>query len=400
MRHRKPVASLLLVAAAAAIVACGASSSDGATTQPFTPNPNPVATLASCGTSNALFSVSPVAEADILGWVPLGNLGPPGHLFPTDHQYVYINNPNDLSTVRQVKLVSPGDITITLAHRTHYSNSDTYDYAFMFNPCAEVRGEFGHVTTLAPALLEQMGAFDQQCDSSTLNGLVTFANCYTKPIAVKVTAGDPIGTTGGQGTSFGLDFSLVDRRVAPIVVANLATWTSDPSASDHLHVVPASDYFTEPARSMIRAKLGNYNGTEHRTLEPVGGTIAVDVAGTLQGVWVNPAKSLYPEQSHLAVVPDNVDPTRMSVSMGVSQPGFWPGLYRFTPRSSGLVNREPAQIVPDGNIYCFEFAGNDGMIIMRLEDASTVRVEGRNGITTCAAEEPWTFTANAFVYKR
>jgi hypothetical protein len=90
----------------------------------------------------------------------------------------------------------------------------------------------------------------------------------------------------------------------------------------------------------------------------------------------------------------------MSVSMGVSQPGFWPGLYRFTPRSSGLVNREPAQIVPDGNIYCFEFAGNDGMIIMRLEDASTVRVEGRNGITTCAAEEPWTFTANAFVYKR
>src|SRR4029079_156416 len=102
---------------------------------------------------------------DLLGWVPLGNLAPPGHLFPTDHQYLYINDPGNPASVRSVPVVSPGNITITRAHRTHYSNSDTYDYALEFALCDEVRGEFGHVTSLAPDLLQELGAFDQECGS-------------------------------------------------------------------------------------------------------------------------------------------------------------------------------------------------------------------------------------------
>lgn len=394
----------LALALAVAVVAACAGGRDGGFTTGSTTGPNgfapPSLNLGSCGSSTALFTVSPVALADVNGWVPLGNLAPPGHLFPTDHQYLYVNSPENRATIRQVTVVSPGAITITSAHRTHYSNTDTYDYAFDFYPCDEVRGSFGHVTTITPSLLQRMGAFDQQCDSYTLNGLVTFDNCYTRPIAVKVAAGDTIGTTGGQGTSFALDFGLIDRRTPDIVFANPSRWTADGGGYDHRHVAPASDYFTEPVRSAIRNKLGMFNGLRQRTVEPVGGTIASDVAGTAQGVWVNPARPLYPENSHLAIVPDNVDPARIGVSMGTSQPGFDAGLYYVDPVAAGRINRHPAQITSDGTIYCYDLGYSYGVLLLRMEDAATLRVEGRPGTTTCAAEQPWSFGPAAFTYVR
>ena len=83
---------------------------------PLPPQSGP-APLASCGTNLTPFSVSPVAMADILGWVPLGNLGPPGHLFPTDHQYLYVNNPDVPATVRPVETLGLADSPSTSSLR-------------------------------------------------------------------------------------------------------------------------------------------------------------------------------------------------------------------------------------------------------------------------------------------
>jgi hypothetical protein len=396
--------SMAIVFLVAVVIAACSGAGDsgydrGGTTAPGALPPASLS-LGSCGTSTALFTVPPVALTDLNGWVPLGNLGPPGHLFPTDHQYLYVNSPENPATIRQVTVVSPGAVTITQAHRTHYSNSNTFDYAFSFYPCDEVRGEFGHVTTIAPAILQRMGTFDQRCDSYSLNTGVIFSNCYTRPIAVKLAAGDTIGTTAGQGTSFALDFSLFDWRTPTILFANPSRWIADQSGLDHRHTVPASDYFAEPARSAIRARLGSFDGKRIRTAEPVGGTIAVDVPGTAQGVWINPAQPLYPEGAHLGLVPDNVDPSRFAVSMGTSQSGFFAGLYMFTPTASGLVNRHPSQITSDGNVYCYEFGNSLGVLFVQLLDANTLRVEGRQVVTTCAAEQPWTFGPAAFTYVR
>ena len=115
-------------------------------------------------------------------------------------------------------------------------------------------------------------------------------------------AGDVIGTTAG------LDLSLFDSRVTPIVYANASRWTALTDSFDHFHVVPFSDYYAEPTRSAVRAMLGSFDGKTKRTIEPLGGTIASDVAGTAQGVWLNPSQPLFPEVSHLAIAPDNVDP--------------------------------------------------------------------------------------------
>ncbi|MEP6763002.1 MAG: hypothetical protein ABJB66_01765 [Gemmatimonadaceae bacterium] len=335
------------------------------------------------------------------GWVPLGNLGPPGHLFPTDHQYLYVNRPangNATATFNTVPVVAPANIIITGAHRTHYSASNLDDYTLDFALCDEVRGTFGHIAALTSDLLQELGAFDQQCYSYDLglNNGSTFSGCYSKPAGISRSVGVQIASAGGQ-TSLALDFWMHDTRRTPLAYANAVRWNAN---NPQAYTVAASDYFTEPARSEIRARLGNYNGTMLRTVEPLGGEIAYDISGSLRGLWVNAAQTSVPEAAHLAFVPDNVDPSILSVSMGTSQPDFAAGLYQYTSRSTGFINRDPAQIAADGQIYCFEFGQGRGVVLAQMESATSVKVEGRAGYTTCADQMPFALTTKSFVYAR
>jgi hypothetical protein len=84
----------------------------------------------------------------------------------------------------------------------------------------------------------------------------------------------------------------------------------------------------------------------------------------------------------------------------MSQPGFPSAQYRFTPAPAGLVNRAPSDITPDGQVYCYELQYG-GVLLLRLMDATTLRVEGRPAAASCASQQPWVFNASAsFDYKR
>jgi hypothetical protein len=217
---------------------------------------------------------------------------------------------------------------------------------------------------------------------------------------VAVSAGELLGTVGGAPNPASLDVSLWDRRITSLRYANAARWISNSDGFDNFHVVGASDYFAEPARSAIAAKVGSFDGRVRRTTSPLGGTIELDVPGTAQGAWLNPSQPTHPETPHLAIIPDHVDPNQIDVSMGMSQPGVSARQYQVTPRTTGLVNRRPSDIPADGQIYCYE-PQFGAVLLLRLMDATTLRVEARPNATTCASQEPWTFTAGAwFDYKR
>jgi hypothetical protein len=393
MRHRSALSLLAaLFALLALAAACHVRGDDVTGPTGFIPSD-----LASCGTSKALFTTPPIEIANVQAVVPLGSLNPPGHTFPTDHQYIYL--PSNASS-QPVSLYAPGNVTIVGARKVHYStNAD--DYALDFMPCREVYADFGHVRSITPSLLARLGAFDQQCSTYSPDPATTVTACYTKPLDVRVNAGEVIGTAAG------LDLSLFDSRVAPLVYANASRWVTSGGGFDHFHVVPFSDYFAEPASAMVRAKLGTFDGRKRRTIEPLGGTIATDIAGTAQGTWFNPAQPTYPETPHLTIVPDNVDPTEIDVSIGLSQPGMSSGAYTVLPPSGGGAITPPSQISPGGPIACWEigysFTSIDrrGVVLVQLLDASTLRVEARPGATrTCAAEAPLAFTSAAFTYKR
>lgn len=386
----------------AIVIACGGgdsgSTGPGGTTTPSTRAP---AGSVSCGSSRAIFTVLPVKLTDFFGWVPLGNMNPPGHTFPADHQYIYINNPESSAPRRAVPLVAASDMFITKAHRGATTPGVT-DYTVEFSPCAEIYGQFGHVLTIESSLLSRLGAFDQYCNTYSPNSGSSVSTCGTKAVAIKLTAGQLIGTAGGADelNSYGLDISLWDARRASIPYANPPRWNASSDKFDSFHVVAASDYFGEPVASQLAPRIGSFDGLRQRTIAPIGGTMENDVAGTAAGIWFNASQPTYPEYPHLALVADNVDPSQISISAGTSLQNWARGLVRYTPVNGGLVNRAPSAITADGVTYCFEAPGA-WVLILKLLDATTLRVQGMpQTVATCAGAQPWTFTSAAFDYKR
>ena len=378
----------------AVVVAIGACGGDGSGVL----DPAKAAGLKSCPQGTAIFTVPPIALGSMTGWVPLGNLNPPAHTFPTDHQYIYLPFSGQTS-LAEVEIVSPSDAMITRARRTSYSNRNA-DYSIELSPCVEVHAELGHVTSITSSLLARLGAFDQGCTSYSPDPYTTVTACYTSLIAVPVTAGETLGTTGGMTGVFGLDFLLYDARVAPLKFAKPARWRTNSDGFDSFHVVAASDYFAEPAKSQIAAKVGSFDGRVRRTVAPTGGTIEVDVAGTAQGAWFNPTQPTNPESAHLAIVPDNVDPTKLVISIGTSQPGLNSRAFTLAPSSSGVVNRAASQITPDGQTYCFDL-GIGNVMFVKMLDANTLRVETRVGnAITCTSLSGFSFTNQAMDYVR
>jgi hypothetical protein len=256
------------------------------------------------------------------------------------------------------------------------------------------------VRSFSSNILAQMGAFDQSCTTYSPAPGQTAQQCYTKQLAIKVKAGDVIGAAGG------LDLSLFDSRVTPMTVANASRWQTSSDGFDRFHTVAFSDYYAEPARSQVRALLGQHDGLVKRTIEPLGGSIATDVAGTAQGTWFNPAGSTTGESPHFSITPDNVDPTRYNLGFGTSHPGFSTGVYRMYPSTSGNINKPPAQITPGPTIYCYDVTHFFGTLtfarlLLQLSDATTLVTQVTSGGGTCAANAPWAFSAGAnFTFRR
>jgi hypothetical protein len=354
----------------------------------------------SCGTKTALLTVTPIPLSFINGWVPLGQMAPSGHTFPTDHQYLYINGGVGVTTYRTPTLVAPTDMYVTYIHAGTTTPPGLSDYTIEFSVCTELYEQFGHVASIAPSLLAQAGAIDQGCQTYSPSPGTDVTTCETKQLAIAVHAGDAIGTAGGDPPhSIALDFSFWDSRVPANSFANSSRWPKTNDGFDSYHVVPASDYFAEPVKSQVTALLGTYDGSVHRTIAPTGGTIAVDIAGTAMGHWFNPTQPVNPETPHLAIAPDNVSPDRVGFSIGLSLPGWTLGLQEFTPVNTGNVNRNPGQVTADGNIYCYESPGN-WILLLRMPSATTLQLEGRPGAAGCAAAQPWTFTGASFTYSR
>jgi hypothetical protein len=353
-----------------------------------------------CPQGTAILTVPPVVVGDLLGWVPLGALNPPAHTLPTDHQYLYVNDPGQPNSRHEVAVVAPGAITVTGGKSTEYHETHRTDYSLRFQPCADVAGEFGHLETIDPQLLQRLGGFNQGCSSYSPNPGLTVTQCYTKQVAVEVAAGQPLGTVGGSGVVYGLDASFWDRRISVPYFASPGRYPRAGNGFDYGHVVPMSDYFAEPARSAIGVKVGRWDGNQRRTVEPVGGTHASDVFQTAQGNWFSGGAPTYPEGPHLALVPDNVDPTTLVFSIGLSQPGIASGVYSFSPiAGSGTVNRPFREVRADGQIHCYQ-AARLGVALVQLVTATSLQVEVRSGVSTCAAVAPYAFGSGAFSYQR
>jgi hypothetical protein len=360
--------------------------------------------LPACGAENEFFTFSPLELADFMGLIPLGNLAPPAHTFPTDHMYFHINRVNrsqwELGTVR-VPVVSPGHIWILEITVSEVLTADpaVTDYSIRFAPCRELRAFFIHMTSLSDDLLQNVGADFDRCEEYETGG-DRYRMCTARGLNIEVLPGQPIGTAGGTMYSNALDLGVYDLRLNPLPFANSRRWSEL-----SLHVACPLDYFSIDVRAALSERLGSGDATALRTAEPRCGEVEQDEPGSAQGVWFTPGtEDTNPEDPHLALVHDNIDPSIAVFSVGLSprSSGIASDLYYFHPEKSGATNLDFDSVTP-GEIICYHgFFDRFGTaisdaIILEMVGPGTLRIEG---IDTGCDDPPWSFTNRAREFER
>jgi hypothetical protein len=309
---------------------------------------------------------------DYKGFVPLGNLSPPAHTFPTDHMYPYVVNP-----LVKYPIFCPGKMKLVRVKK--YVFPTRVEYTLDMSPGGNYHFIYAHVGDLEPGLLAAVGAVNSNCQSYTAGGFVyTFCE---KVVNINVTAGQQLGTTVGVAGQNGLDVGLIKEG----------------NGGQNEALCPV-DYCTPELKARLEARLSNADGTVSRTISPICGEVNQNKPGTLQGIWFKKGLSKYPEDPHIAFVHDNINPLKPAISVGISQTGLPSNVYTFTIAASGTINRDFKDVVP-GAVYCFQnLNGTAGAhLIVEFVNADEIKVEAKAG-NTCVGGE--TFTANAVLYTR
>ncbi len=342
--------------------------------------------LPACSTDTP-FTANPVNMTRLHNIVPLGNLNPPPHTFPTDHIYFHCDNalfPDGF------EIYAPGDITITRVIKVTYDPpqaESAEDFTIEFQVCRELSGTLGHVNNLSQSLLSSIGEFGAPGDE--VNSYVIAGRTYTqyrKYVNIPLAAGTQLGFAGWHG--YGYDFWIKDTR-------KTLTWVNKDWTSQFLYTACPLSYFTTAIKTALETFLGSYTGS---LVDPQNycGKIDFDIAGTAQGIWTRSdytAGSTGAEEIGLALVYSNFNSSIAAISIGTagsdSSTYSWDeSVCTFVPSSSGHGNRSFDAITPDGNTYfffCEEFESGGSYtktILLKMTDSSHIRMQFiDNGIT-------------------
>lgn len=324
MNARRPLrdlAGLAMVAVFALAAGCshGVTQPSDTTSQPAAGGP-------------LVFRASPLDEAEIRFIVPLGNLNPPGHTFPSDHIYFYNRIPNTPFT-GPVPVYAPGDGRV------------------QFILQSGVESQLGVRT----------GSFIYYLDHIVLDAPIQ--------IGVTLTAGQRIGVTGS--VAYGIDLGVInDQKTVYFVNPPRFPGTS-------VHGDAPLPYYEEPLRSRLYARVQAVGSNQD-------GRFGYDEAGKLVGDWFvegtpvgeSAVASAWPR--HLAFVYDNYDPSRVRVAIG----GTLPLVGAFAAASNGP---DPRDVTPGSGkvVYRLLQAGGPGdapgaqrgVMAVQMLDATTLIVD-------------------------
>lgn len=340
------------------------------------------------------FSVSPVDFSKIDHVVPLGNLNPPGHTFPTDHMYISLTRQPGANRPDIATLYSPGNLVITSVSASQHVNAGFTDFDISLQPCDRVRIVLGHVSSLAPELF---GETDLEDGWTLVNEYTTGDETYrrwSKEYHIEVQAGEVIGTTGGNNDQWCLDIGVYDQRITTSQAANPERWRRH---GDYLFAACFLDYYGEGEVLESLISLVSRDPVDGEGL-PCGSVIQ-DISGTAQGAWfLEGAPEYAQEDANLALVYSNFHPNQPVISTGTSIPGLVSGVYAFPPEDSGVLNRRFSDVVSGDDIFGYTFPEFPGTVIVFMPDPDTLWVEALPGGGTDPVS--WKFSDDKTVFVR
>jgi len=329
---------------------------------------------------NKFFSTYPVDMSQVQGITPLGNLGPPGHTFPTDHTYLGVG---EYGSGKAFDLFAPADVYITSVSWVKGITDDPIDYTIYFALCKDIIGYYNHVKTTSAELNKLTD--EVECEVYTNQ----HDDSCTKILLEKVEEGTLLGEVGLKQGNF--DYGLIDLRKE----LNFVNPARHPTRTRFINCV--YDYYKEGMQSTFFDLI-------KRNDENQCGTTMQDVPGTLKGTWfheTSPKEYVVDWDVFLAFVNDNEFPDIQVVSIA----GFVtdPSKFKFEPKTSGFVDREFSQVKADGNIYCYQAADigkvnepiPSGKIIVQLTSNTQLKIEHKSG--SCGRSESF---SNPSIYDR
>jgi hypothetical protein len=328
---------------------------------------------------NKFFTTFPVDINDIKSITPLGNLGPPGHTFPTQHPHIHLGQHE---TSYSYPLYAPADVFITSVAWQENQTQDPIDHVIYFALCKDIIGYYNHVKVLSDEVNQIIENIECESFSSKSSG-----SC-TKVLLDKVEEGTLLGQVGLKQGNF--DFGLIDQRDR----LDFIKQERYPTRDQYLHC--AFDYYKEPMKQQFYDLINRVDGSCGRVMQ--------DIPNTLKGNWFHEDANLeyvVDWNVYLAFVDHYEDPSIQVVSVA----GIFtePSLFKFIPKTSGEINREFSQVTADGNIYCYE--GADvirhfeavpfGKILVEMIGDETLQIEYQT--SSCTGSESFT---NYAVYHR
>lgn len=331
--------------------------------------------MPSCEERMDFFDVSPVKFEEYMSIIPLGNLNPPRHVFPTDHIYVLLKKSYENKKLgTEVPLYIPGDVWITdigvQEEESSSENTPLEEYDIVFYPCKELSFRLAGIVSLSGEILSKFNS-NKKCEEIKAGaGNINYRYCTAKDLNIKVNSGQEIGAT------WGFDLFATDSRITELKSANPDRWYN--YSRNLKYTVCPLDYFIEPEKTKLYSLLGGWDNIK-RTIEPLCGTVEQDIKGTAQGNWfVKGIIKTMPEFPHLALALDNGNPGINVFSVGTSIPNLDSKRYLFSPKSEGEINIAFSKVKP-GAIYCYEQAEWDFTIVLELLNETTLKIEKQPG---------------------
>ncbi|MDE1875172.1 MAG: hypothetical protein KGH68_03860, partial [Patescibacteria group bacterium] len=309
------------------------------------------------------------------------------------------------STSSPTAVYAPGDATLlAVAESTGIAGADkgSDTVKIYFSSCKSVMFAL-QVSALSPQLAQTLAALKP----ANVQAGATVQNTVYGPLSIPLTSGEELGTIMPyDGQPGGVDFAVADVRTSPLQFIDQQEATGM-LADSYLHTACPLDYFTSALKSTLYGELTIKNAGANGI--PACGSTMQDKAGTSQGDWYHKSSSApsyqgIDESSLLAIAHYNLDPSKGIVSVGtdlVPSPYLGTQII-FTPTHVGQVNREPSEILPDGNVYCFDGPagagghGSEGHVDIRLESATRLEADYAEG--SCAASP--TLSTATVAYER
>lgn len=361
-----------------------------------------------CG-DGPIFSAFPMDLENVTNINPLGNLGPPGHTFPTSHMYFGVESvrgevgegpfgdgqtfpPNPVYAVADSRLVSISVSTVT----TSLSGQEVsyVEYGFDIAVCEGLRVRYGHVGPVSDRILASVAELTGFNCNAYSTGAFAVDSCTYAP-GLDLVAGEQLGFNSGRSAA--LDIGAFDITSQSIDFLHPELFGEEARGS-----VCVLDMYPDDQRSAMLLLLGDNNGL--RTADPVCGVLDYTVPGTLQGNWFHDVGSFSQEDLNIAFVYDEVLPEVPVISIGFV-PGIQSAAYRFSPRDAGNVNRSFVNVEAGAGVFCyhefrddFDRPGPSTHLLVEVPEAGRLLVRAGDG-AECGGG-PWQIGSEATEFVR